>query len=208
MRFVIRLEDWQTMASPCREFGISRKTGYKIFERYEQCGLAWTLSDDGKTLTKNIHRSGPRGDSDQQYVLENNQGRWATASSLSNTDETRGQKADLAPPQLMRYAHMFMRRSLLKFGALAIVAICLGGHVSELFDRWENTMISGNDVDYTCVFVAAVAGAMIVFAGLLGKLFQVWPKPVPIPPLDHRSLASSVPESVTSAHSPPLALRV
>ena len=30
----------------------------------------WTLSDDGKTLTKNIHRSGPRGDSDQQYVLE------------------------------------------------------------------------------------------------------------------------------------------
>jgi hypothetical protein len=30
----------------------------------------WTLSDDGKTLTKNIHRSGPRGDSDQKYVLE------------------------------------------------------------------------------------------------------------------------------------------
>jgi len=30
----------------------------------------WTLSDDGKTLTKKIHRSGPRGDSDQQYVLE------------------------------------------------------------------------------------------------------------------------------------------
>ena len=27
------------MASLCREFGISRKTGYKIFERYEQCGL-------------------------------------------------------------------------------------------------------------------------------------------------------------------------
>ena len=27
------------MASLCREFGISRKTGYKIYERYEQCGL-------------------------------------------------------------------------------------------------------------------------------------------------------------------------
>jgi hypothetical protein len=27
------------MAWMCREFGISRKTGYKIFERYEQCGL-------------------------------------------------------------------------------------------------------------------------------------------------------------------------
>src|SRR5215510_11008129 len=39
MRFVIRLRDGETMASLCREFGISRKTGYKIFERYEECGL-------------------------------------------------------------------------------------------------------------------------------------------------------------------------
>jgi len=30
----------------------------------------WTLSGDGKTLTKSIHRSGPRGESDQKYVLE------------------------------------------------------------------------------------------------------------------------------------------
>ena len=36
MRFVIRLKDGESMASLCREFGISRKTGYKIFERYEQ----------------------------------------------------------------------------------------------------------------------------------------------------------------------------
>jgi transposase InsO family protein len=39
MRFVIRLKDGETMAALCREFGISRKTGYKIFERYEECGL-------------------------------------------------------------------------------------------------------------------------------------------------------------------------
>src|SRR6476661_8797847 len=39
MRFVIRLKDGETMAALCREFGISRKTGYKIFERYQQCGL-------------------------------------------------------------------------------------------------------------------------------------------------------------------------
>ena len=32
-------QDGEAMASLCREFGISRKTGYKIFERYEQCGL-------------------------------------------------------------------------------------------------------------------------------------------------------------------------
>ena len=39
MRFVIRLKDGESMASLCREFGISRKTGYKIFEHYEECGL-------------------------------------------------------------------------------------------------------------------------------------------------------------------------
>jgi transposase InsO family protein len=39
MRFVIRLKDGESMASLCREFGISRKTGYKIVDRYEQCGV-------------------------------------------------------------------------------------------------------------------------------------------------------------------------
>jgi transposase len=39
MRFVIRPRDGESMVSVCQEFGISRKTGYKIFERYEECGL-------------------------------------------------------------------------------------------------------------------------------------------------------------------------
>lgn len=39
IRFVIRLKDGESMAGLCREFGISRKTGYKILERYESCGM-------------------------------------------------------------------------------------------------------------------------------------------------------------------------
>jgi transposase InsO family protein len=39
IRFVIRLQDGESMASLCREFGISRKTGYKIVDRYAECGL-------------------------------------------------------------------------------------------------------------------------------------------------------------------------
>jgi len=39
MRFVIRRKDGESMASLCREFGISRKTGYKILERFEHCGV-------------------------------------------------------------------------------------------------------------------------------------------------------------------------
>src|SRR5512147_1712606 len=39
IRFVARLLEGEMMASLCREFGISRKTGYKIFDRYKECGL-------------------------------------------------------------------------------------------------------------------------------------------------------------------------
>ena len=39
LRFVARLLDGEKMAALCREFDISRKTGYKIFQRYQDCGL-------------------------------------------------------------------------------------------------------------------------------------------------------------------------
>ena len=39
LRFVARLLDGEAMAEVCREFGISRKTGYKIFDRYKEHGL-------------------------------------------------------------------------------------------------------------------------------------------------------------------------
>jgi transposase InsO family protein len=42
--FVGRLLDGEAMTDVCREFGISRKTGYKIFDRYKEHGLA-ALSD-------------------------------------------------------------------------------------------------------------------------------------------------------------------
>ena len=39
LRFVARLLDGEGMSDVCREFGISRKTGYKIFNRYRDHGL-------------------------------------------------------------------------------------------------------------------------------------------------------------------------
>src|SRR6188768_1743925 len=44
LRFVARLLEGEEMTAVCREFGISRKTGYKIFERYKEHGLE-ALSD-------------------------------------------------------------------------------------------------------------------------------------------------------------------
>ena len=39
LRFIARLLEGEKMAAVCREFGISRVTGYKIFNRDKDCGL-------------------------------------------------------------------------------------------------------------------------------------------------------------------------
>ena len=44
LRFVARIPDGEAMTAVCQEFGISRKTGYKIFDRYKEHGLE-ALSD-------------------------------------------------------------------------------------------------------------------------------------------------------------------
>ena len=42
LKFVARLLEGEKMSGICREFGISRKTGYKIFNRYKD---DWTAID-------------------------------------------------------------------------------------------------------------------------------------------------------------------
>ncbi len=39
LKFIVRLLDGEPMSQLCREFGISRKTGYKIWDRYKECGI-------------------------------------------------------------------------------------------------------------------------------------------------------------------------
>src|ERR1700688_3389000 len=39
LQFVAPPPAREAMAELCREFGISRKTGYKIFDRYQECGM-------------------------------------------------------------------------------------------------------------------------------------------------------------------------
>ena len=54
LRFIARLLDGEKMAGLCREFGISRKTGYKIYDRYKDCGL------DGLTDRSRRRHAGER----------------------------------------------------------------------------------------------------------------------------------------------------
>jgi putative transposase len=55
LRFVARLLEGEKMAPLCAEFGISRKTGYKIFERYKGCGLE-ALNDRSRRPYRQANR--------------------------------------------------------------------------------------------------------------------------------------------------------
>ena len=58
LRFVARRLDDEKMATLCAEFGISRKTGYKIFERYEDCGVDG-LTDRSRRPYRHANRLPP-----------------------------------------------------------------------------------------------------------------------------------------------------
>jgi putative transposase len=58
LRFVARLLEGEKMAPLCAEFGISRKTGYKIFDRYKDCGLA-ALTDRSRRPFRQANRLPP-----------------------------------------------------------------------------------------------------------------------------------------------------
>jgi len=55
LRFVARLLDGEEMAAVCREFDISRTTGYKIFNRYKECGLQG-LNDRSRRPNRHANR--------------------------------------------------------------------------------------------------------------------------------------------------------
>ena len=59
LRFVARLLEGEKMAPLCAQFGISRKTGYKIFERYKDCGIA-AFSDRSRRPYRQANRLPPQ----------------------------------------------------------------------------------------------------------------------------------------------------
>lgn len=59
LQFVARLFEGEKMAPLCTEFGISRKTGYKMFERYKDCGVA-AFSDRSRRPYRQANRLPPQ----------------------------------------------------------------------------------------------------------------------------------------------------
>jgi putative transposase len=59
LRFVARLLEGEKMAPLCAEFGISRKTGYKIYDRYKDCGVG-AFTDRSRRPHRQANRLPPQ----------------------------------------------------------------------------------------------------------------------------------------------------
>ena len=55
LQFVARRLAGEPMAELCREFGISRKTGYKIFDRYRNAGFTGSRTEAGVPIVTLIN---------------------------------------------------------------------------------------------------------------------------------------------------------
>jgi transposase InsO family protein len=58
MRFVARLQEGERMVDLCREYGVSRKTGHKIWNRFQELGLDG-LEDQERAPKRIPHRTSP-----------------------------------------------------------------------------------------------------------------------------------------------------
>jgi hypothetical protein len=101
-----------------------------------------------------------------------------------------------------------VRRRVLHLGTAFILSLCIWGHVSELFDHWDNTFRTGNDIEYSTVIVALVAGAAICLAGLATLLIAF--RTTIASTLSVFAMESSDVPTTGSfvAHSPPIPLRI
>jgi hypothetical protein len=89
----------------------------------------------------------------------------AFASSVNaNTRRRRPESSGFFQGCTSEYSQIStVRRKLLQFVAAVVLALCVWGHVSELFDHWDNTFKTGNDIEYSTVIVVLIAGAVVGF---------------------------------------------
>src|SRR5947207_14806411 len=82
LRFVARLLDGEAMTDVCQDFGISRKTGYKIFDHYKEHGLS-ALSDRSRRPVRYANQL------PQQLESLISSGGWATGLAASTRSSLR-----------------------------------------------------------------------------------------------------------------------
>ena len=62
--------------------------------------------------------------------------------------------------------------SLRRFAVAAIVAICLGGPIVEMFDQWDHALQDGNDTEANVVIAALCIGVAVAI-GTIGVIERI-----------------------------------
>jgi hypothetical protein len=101
-----------------------------------------------------------------------------------------------------------VRRQLLKFGALLLLLVCFCSPLVEAFDYWDHTLQTGNDVEYSLVVLALVAGAALGLARVAAiAAFNISSTHYTLPSLFSFRSCSQAP-TASSGYSPPQPLRI
>jgi hypothetical protein len=98
-----------------------------------------------------------------------------------------------------------------RLAIVAIVAVCLGGSIAEIFDRWDQTLQDGNDTEVNvvvaalCVGIAFAIGTIAVI-NRIRALSSASARRILVSRMDVREVAAFLTPLPTS--SPPTVLRV
>ena len=65
-----------------------------------------------------------------------------------------------------------MRKHAIQVLVVGVLMVCLCAHVSELFDTWDHTLQTGNDIESMLVAVALCLGACVALVSILARLFH------------------------------------
>jgi hypothetical protein len=101
-----------------------------------------------------------------------------------------------------------MRRKLVHFAGLLILTACVWGHASELFDHWDNTFRTGNDVESSVIIAALAAGVVLALAYMPPAILRMVRKTPESRSTARHSFLFSVLSAEFIGHSPPLPLRI
>ena len=107
LRFVARLLEGEKMAPLCAAFGISRKTGYKIFDRYKDCGVG-AFSD----RTRRPHRQANRLPPQLEAVIVRLKGEYPGWGAPKIREKLRHQFTGLHLPAISTVHAVLDRHSL------------------------------------------------------------------------------------------------
>jgi hypothetical protein len=83
-----------------------------------------------------------------------------------------------------------------------VLLVCIGSHVSELLDTWDQTFQTGNDIESTLVVLALTVGVALALASAAVVLFSTT-KSFNLVNAAH-SFPQGVSELIISTHSPPI----